>query len=49
MAPAKISNFYVKAHDSDSVDINCFAKYLDFAKFLEVFIMKSRNLDISQK
>ena len=28
--------------------IHCFAKYLNFAKFLQVF-MKSRNLDISKK
>ena len=43
--------------DRDSVNINCFAKYLnfseilaktDFAKFLKVFI-KSRNLDIRYK
>ena len=48
---------FQRTWSGDSVDINCFAKYLnfaeiwaktDFAKFLKAFI-KSRNLDISQK
>ena len=50
--------YHVKARDLEiSFNVNCFAKYLnfakiqaksDFAKFLKVFI-KSRNLNILRK
>ena len=49
--------YHFKARDLEIPFINCFARYLnfakmqaktDFAKFLKVFI-KSRNLNISQK